>query len=283
MENQFEMEAIHGTEVRLRDGIAQIRKCSFKPEEHFINLEIDGQKKPRYYLTVDWRLFWLQLWCQENGKEYNVEEQPVVPIPGTAWIQTVCTVVIDGKIAGQGIGGINLNGPKGGDYAIQSCATIAKGRALANAGFGSVFTSASESESGGIEIPCDSGVAADFFVVQPQRIDSAYGNPIQASMTPQPQNPAAAPATAVFSEQSMQESQTFPAYPARQTTQTPVSLEYPKTREEALAFPVPIRGSWYGKPLSEVIAKDPGSVRYYAEKSRNGDLKQAARLILNMI
>ena len=101
MENTFEMETIHITEVTLREGIAQIRKCSFKPEEHFINLEIDGQKKPRYYLTVDWRLFWLQLWCQENGKKYCVEEQPVVILPGTTWIQTVCTVVIDGKIAGQ--------------------------------------------------------------------------------------------------------------------------------------------------------------------------------------
>ena len=70
MENTYEMEAIHSTEVKLRDGIAQIRQCSFRPEEHFINLEIDGQKKPRYYLTVDWRLFWLQLWCQENGMEY---------------------------------------------------------------------------------------------------------------------------------------------------------------------------------------------------------------------
>ena len=148
MESTYEMEAIHSTEVKLRDGIAQIRKCSFRPEEHFINLEIDGQKKPRYYLTVDWRLFWLQLWCQENGMEYCVEEQPVAILPGTTWIQTVCTILIDGKIAGQGIGGINLNGPKGGEYAIQSCATIAKGRALANAGFGSVFTSASESESG---------------------------------------------------------------------------------------------------------------------------------------
>ena len=115
MENTYEMEAIHSTEVKLRDGIAQIRQCSFRPEEHFINLEIDGQKKPRYYLTVDWRLFWLQLWCQENGMEYCVEEQPVVILPGTTWIQTVCTVVIDGKIAGQGIGGINLNQSQRGE------------------------------------------------------------------------------------------------------------------------------------------------------------------------
>lgn len=273
MENTYEMEAIRNSDVQLRDGIAQIRKCSFRPEEHFINLEIDGRKKPRYYLTVDWRLFWLQLWCQEKGKDYYVEEQPVTMIPGTTWIQTACSVFIDGRIAGRGIGGINLNGPKGGDYAFQSCATIAKGRALANAGFGSVFTSASESESGGIEIPCDSGTAADFFVFTPQQIDPAYGNPMQTT--------ASVPAM-TYAEQNYYEMPAAAAPPAKQATQTPITTGCPKTREEALAFLVPIRGAWFGKPMSEVIAKDPGAVRYYAEKSRNGDLKQAARLILNV-
>ena len=274
------MEAIRSSDVQLRDEIAQIRKCSFRPEEHFINLEIDGQKKPRYYLTVDWRLFWLQLWCQENGKDYYVEEQPVTMIPGTTWIQAACSVFIDGRIAGRGIGGINLNGPKGGDYAFQSCATIAKGRALANAGFGSVFTSASESESGGVEIPCDSGVAADFFVFQPQQIDPAYGNPMQTAILP-PMQTAAVP-DVPGADQYYSEMPAAAVPPVRQATQTPITAGCPKTKEEALAFLVPIRGAWFGKPMSEVIAKDPGSVRYYAEKSRNGDLKQAARLILNV-
>ena len=43
-----------------------LRKCSFEPRDHLINLEKDASKSPRLYLTVEWRVYWFQTWCQEN-------------------------------------------------------------------------------------------------------------------------------------------------------------------------------------------------------------------------
>ena len=155
---------------------------------------------------------------------------------------------------------------------------IAKGRALANAGFGSVFSSALDSENGA-DIPCDGGMGTDFFVFSPQWLGPTAGNPITGGFqatppatpakpdsTPQPSTPAFTPA--------------FVDQPVRQATTVPETGNAPKTREEALTFIVPMKGEWFGHPLGEVLAKRPKDVRFYAT-CRNADLKAAAKLVLN--
>ena len=256
-----------------------LRKCSFEPKEHLINLESDSNKRPRLYLTVEWRVYWFQTWCQENGKSYLIEERPVEIVSGTNFIQSSCTVYIDGEAAGHGIGGINLNGSKGGDYCIQSCATIAKGRALANAGFGSVFSSALDSENGA-DIPCDGGMGTDFFVFKPQWLGPTAENPITGSLQQTTSavaetktDPAPQPSAYVFAP-------TFAEQPVRQAATIPGTGNAPKTREEALKFIVPMKGEWFGHPLGEVLAKSPKDVNFYAT-CRNADLKAAAKLVLN--
>ena len=125
MESMEVMQAVSDTDLAIGADYV-LRKCSFEPKEHLINLESDSNKRPRLYLTVEWRVYWFQTWCQENGKSYLIEERPVEIVSGTNFIQSSCTVYIDGEAAGHGIGGINLNGSKGGDYCIQSCATDRK-------------------------------------------------------------------------------------------------------------------------------------------------------------
>ena len=277
MESMEVMQAVSTTDMTVGADYV-LRKCSFEPKEHLINLENDPNKNPRLYLTVEWRVYWFQIWCQENGKACLIEERPVEIVPGTNFIQSCCTVYIDGEAVGHGIGGSNLNGSKGGDYCIQSCATIAKGRALANAGFGSVFSSALDSENGA-DIPCDGGMGTDFFVFSPQWLGPTAGNPITGGFqttppavpakpdsTPQPSTPAFTPA--------------FVDQPVRQATTVPETGNAPKTREEALTFIVPMKGEWFGHPLGEVLAKRPKDVRFYAT-CRNADLKAAAKLVLN--
>jgi len=257
-----------------------LRKCSFEPKAHLINLENDPSKKPRLYLTVEWRVYWFQTWCQENGKRYLIEERPVDMVPGTNFIQSCCTVYIDGEAAGFGIGGINLSGSKGGDYCVQSCATIAKGRALANAGFGSVFSSALDSENGA-DIPCDGGMGTDFFVFSPQWLNPADNS--QASDQTQPAmkvtqstEPAKDPGKRLRSlyEPSFSENK------VKKVTTVPATANAPTTREEALKFIVPMKGEWFGHPLGDVLAKSPKDVQFYAS-CRNADLKAAANLVLN--
>ena len=55
------------------------------------------------------------------------------------------------------------------------------------------------------------------------------------------------------------------------------------TREDALKFTVPIRGKHFGEALGDVMGKDPGAVRYYAENPRYAgqEIQEAAKLVLN--
>ena len=275
MESMEVMQAINASDGA--KGVDyDLRKCSFEPQNHLINLESDPNRKPRLYLTVEWRVYWLQLWCKENGKGFLIEEQPVEPVPGTSFIQSRCSVYIDGEPAGHGIGGINLNGSKGGDYCIQSCATIAKGRALANAGFGSVFSSALDSENGA-EIPCDGGMGTDFFVFTPQQLGPTAGN---AAFSQVPNSNPEVKFAAALQSSAPAFAPDFPEQPSRRATVIPESGNAPRTREEALQYTVPMKGEWFGHPLGEVLAKSPKDVQFYAS-CRNADLKAAAKLVLS--
>ena len=280
MENWEVMQQISAADTPAGQDYA-LRRCSFDPKSHLINLEIDSNKKARLYLTVEWRVYWFQTWCQENGKSYLIEESPVESIQGTSFIQSRCTVYIDGEAAGHGIGGINLSGSKGGDYCIQSCATIAKGRALANAGFGSVFSSALDSENGA-DIPCDGGMGTDFFVFSPQWLGPKAD--VQAPISHQtaqeviPMSQMTPVSAAMPCSPGLP--QAFPARTVRQATAAPETGNPPKTREEALRFIVPMKGEWFGHPLGDVLAKSPKDVQFYAS-CRNADLKAAAKLVLN--
>ncbi len=272
------MQAINDSDPKGLNEYA-LRKCSFDPKSHLINLENDPGKKPRLYLTVEWRVYWFQIWCQENGKQYMIEERPVETVPGTSFIQSCCTVYIDGEAAGFGIGGINLSGSKGGDYCIQSCATIAKGRALANAGFGSVFSSALDSENGA-DIPCDGGMGTDFFVFTPQQLGPMYGSPIAGGLQ------SVLPATQTLKTEEAPKNwgaafaSGFPEQNSRQATAVPGSGKAPRTREEALQYIVPMKGEWFGHTLGEVLAKSPKDVHFYST-CRHTDLKAAAKLVLS--
>ena len=236
MENWEVMQQISAADTPAGQDYA-LRRCSFDPKSHLINLESDSNKKARLYLTVEWRVYWFQTWCQENGKSYLIEESPVESIQGTSFIQSRCTVYIDGEAAGHGIGGINLSGSKGGDYCIQSCATIAKGRALANAGFGSVFSSALDSENGA-DIPCDGGMGTDFFVFSPQWLGPKADN--QPPISPQTAQEVIPMGQMMPASAAMPCSpglpQAFPGRTARQATAAPETGNAPKIANRPAHF-----------------------------------------------
>lgn len=233
----------------LNPALATIRACSFNPGEHMIPITFKDGDAPNYYLEVKWRLFWFHQYCQEKGyASYSVEESPatIITCPSGSFVQTAAVVKIDGEVVGQGIGGVSLASTDI-QYAVQQAATIAKGRALANAGFGCVFTSAAASESGGSEIPCDSGLNGnDIFIMRNPE------NPLMISPVNQPKAP-----------------------------EKPKEPEM--TRDTALKFVVKVKGPNEGKTLGELMAKAPNSVRYFAENMRfsGTELQKAAKLVLN--
>lgn len=272
----------------LLPGVAELRKCrDFHPEEHFIKVSFQDSNRESYYLEVKWRTFWFLAYCEENGLRGRIEEHPVEILPGTNLVQAVCSVYIDGDLVGKGVGGTIL---RDNMYAVQQAATIAKGRALANAGFGTVFSSASTNESGGQEIPCDGGlrvdeVTADFFVrsrndPHNSMDDGEASDPTEADVAPAPvqTTPAPAPAPAQPAPAPVQ----FPKYQP-QFAAAPQTDDKPMTFEEARDFVVNINHEYKGKTLGEVYAlgfNGQRTIQYFAEKSRKADLKKAAQTYL---
>ena len=251
---------------QLLEGVSELRKCSFAPQDHFIRIRFKNSEDESFYLEVKWREFWFQTYCAENGIFGSIIENDAALIAGTQFLQASAEVLMDGKVAGRGVGGYYMSG-NDMEYAVQMAETIAKGRALANAGFGTVFTSASASENGGFEVPCDGGMkTSEFFVKRnpsnPMQVTTASLNDHQ-----QPDNDK--PATVAGEQESKV---------------TPKAEEEQKemTKEDAFRFKVPVRGKHFGEALGDVMGKDPKFVKYYAENPRfaNTELQKAANLIL---
>ena len=246
----------------------RMRECSFRPEDHLIEIAFEGKQEKNYYLEVKWRVVWFHVWCDEHGigeLDREIKEFPVKLIDGTNLLQAECAVVANGKELGTGIGAVLLAGDI--SYAVQQAATIAKGRALANAGFGTVFSTAIASENGGREIPADGGIGpSDMYVIRDP------SNPMIVQTVSEPQKD---PAGTTKAES---------ASPAPQPEKAPEKEpeKKPMTREDALSFKIPIRGQNYGIPLGEMLAKKPGTVKYYAEEARfaGSELQEAAKLVI---
>ena len=250
--------------LELREGVANLRKCSFRPEHYFVRIPgfHDGDEES-YYLEVKWREFWFHCYCDENNiQDRAIEELPVTLIAGTSFLQAESHVTMNGKIVGRGVGGYCIS-ENDMNYAVQIASTIAKGRALANAGFGTVFSSAKASENGGKEIPCDAGIRTSEFYVKRHP-----GNPMH-----------------VVAEDT--HTSNDDGKPVSQNSGTPVMQNADPsivmTRDEALRYKVQIRGKHFGEALGDVMGKDPKAVKYYAENPRyaGNDLQTAARLVLS--
>ena len=274
----------------LLPGFDQLRKCSFRPQDHLILVRFEGNQEQALYLEVKWRLIWLQTYCEELNLSYAVIEEEPKQIGND--ITSVCKVLINDKLVGQGTGGMRADSL----YAIQQAATIAKGRALANAGFGGVFAGASVSENGGLgEIPCDSGMRTSE-IFRPIDLNSPAQNeefPFKMDPAPEKQSPAKktterksrrntahteTPAPTV-NQPEPQPQPVQPAPQAQPTTQTQTKFEF--TEETARDFVVLVQGKWKNKTIGEVYAENPSSVQYFADKGRYPDLKAAAQAYLN--
>lgn len=227
----------------------------FVPSDHMIELPpFPGaqENETRLYLEVQWRLQWFLLYCQQHDIEAAVLElDPTFHFP-SGYVTASCEVVMNGKVVGRGVGGIDTSRYLRPEYGVQMAETIAKGRALANAGFGTLASS-STSESGGREEPCDSGISAALnFQRSPE-------NPMMAAAM------APAPASA------------RPERKAKTVAPAPAEEAKVMTREDALRVTSP-----KGEVLGDLIAKSPRAVQYYANNANYAGtvLQAAAKLVL---
>lgn len=259
------------------------RKCSYDPMQDLIDVTYDNDKHSAY-LQVPHRLIWFATYCAEKGFTGFVDDGDVKYIPELALMQATASVFINGTMVGRSSAGCAITA---GDYesinnAIQTAATRAKGRALANAGFGTPPTmEGGNPAEDGNNYPCDGGIPFQY----PQMVvnnGQVVQNPVMPPVNPMPYAGNSAPApnptstqappasSFPFGQQQMQMPQSAP--------QQPIGVAG-MTLEQAKAFVIP-SGRMKGKTMGEL---DIDTVKWYAEKCKsvnNPNLIVAAKLVL---
>lgn len=153
-------------EAGRRDYGLNPRPCSFRPEDYAITIREENGTESGY-LEVKYRVLWFQTYCREQHLTSYSIETDLAETVGNKYIQVIARVKINGEVVGSDIGGVYIGG-NASPQAVQRAATLAKGRALANAGFGAALAS----DAGGAdEVPCGSGYA----VKEPRRDDALSG------------------------------------------------------------------------------------------------------------
>lgn len=281
------------------------RKCSYDPMQDLIDVTYDNDKHSAY-LQVPHRLIWFATYCAEKGFTGFVDDGDVKYIPELALMQATASVFINGTMVGRSSAGCAITA---GDYesinnAIQTAATRAKGRALANAGFGTPPTmEGGNPAEDGNNYPCDGGIPFQY----PQMVvnnGQVVQNPVMPPVNPMPYAGNSAPApnptstqappasSFPFGQQQMQMPQSAPQQPAMTYPQQPpmaarqqqAPVQQPigvagMTLEQAKAFVIP-SGRMKGKTMGEL---DIDTVKWYAEKCKsvnNPNLIVAAKLVL---
>lgn len=235
--------------------------------------------KQELYLEVKYRVDWFLHYCQEKGILGTLKESITQLDVEHNLVMGACTVYMDGQEVAYAEAARSLTVDKFGNTAAdlintsaQTCCTIAKGRALANLGFGTVNGNQSED---GEELPPESGV------------------PLQGGTVPPLQQPLTGASTLLGLTGAAERTSAEEKKPAASNAgnsapsnrkSVPSSVPLPKTLAEAMAVKVPV-GLYKGKTLGEAYALDQTFVERitsdrFAGRDRHPALVAGAKIIL---
>ena len=241
------------SENNINDG-CKIRKCSFSPENYLKTIVQNDGYRTKYLLVQD-RVLWFQIYCAENGVKGLIDDSRIEYMPQLNMFQAICTVTINGEIVGQSSGSCVYAEDK--LKALECAATSAKGRALANAGFGTAmcYQDDPDVEQGN---QCDAGV----------EITEGWGNQSDVS-DEEPKNPM------------------VPEKRLIKTTMSDQDKTFPSTLAEAQSIILEIKNSPYeGKTLGEISALDSKYIKWLVESynpRKHPEYKEGAKIIMNNI
>lgn len=233
-----------------------VRKCSFNPAEHFIQIaSARGDGSVQDYLEVKYRVLWFQIYCEENGIKGFIDDSEVSIMPGLNLVRAVCSIYMNGELVAKAAGG-QMADESNGNTVIQTATTIAKGRALANAGFGTAMCAFEDNE----ETPCETGVDTNKTVPT----EPYSNNPLIVS------NRSNQPESSKISTQKDSVSD----------KETKTAMSTPTTVKEALKMVFSF-GNYKGRTMGEVNALDPQYIVFVANKlKRHPEFTTGAQLIL---
>ena len=255
-----------------------MRDCSFNPSKYAIEVSYDGATKERY-LEVKYRTQWFNTYCEEKGVVGFIDEHELRFVPELGMLIATVLIYMDKELVGKSVAGLPFQ-PEMAETmptAVQSVFTTAKGRALANCGFGL----GDADERAGETLPCDSGIKAgevketDVVVTPPKK----RGRPKKVKDSD--------PVPPVETKPSKEE--VIPAPQTQTQPQLPESEEYtPEDLEKALDVVIPM-GVYQGKTFRQIYEEDhnEGAILFYATSFNSPDpehqiLKWAGKVIAKM-
>ena len=174
---------------------ALTRKCGFVPQDHMITIQ--GNYGPEWYLKVQQRVLWFNIYCEEKGIKGFIDESeqgfftfPPNPAPGQVtylfYIATV-SIFMDNEVVAKSTVTMPVDFANEANFynGMKTAMTQAKGRALANCGFGTAGASTED----GLGEPCDAGVPVpqNMVVAQVPQNQHPTGMQVPDSQMPQPQ------------------------------------------------------------------------------------------------
>ena len=292
MKKLNESSVLNTKDETLANTARLLRQCSYDPAPDRILVNYGQGGQDELYLEVKFRMLWFLTWCKENGFNGFIDESEYEVIPSMGMVIAKAKVYVDGNLIGAAAASAVTNG----DYAhneklIQTAATSAKGRALADAGFGTI-SSGLPSESGEI-VPVDAGIKIirdpvnplvykkiavpaekapeEEAVEEPKKrarrkkaeieaektvSEPAEEQPAEEQTTEEPAEPEEAEPVA---EAPVQENPVTPAEPAAET-----APEHQMTLEEAREFVIPIGTKYKGRKVWELLAEDLKTAQWIA-------------------
>lgn len=276
------------TEVRTETS--SLRSCSFSPEKYMVEIQNTFTGKSEKYLPVNARIAWFLTYCKEH--RITPMFRPNVYFDRTVfqYIATV-EVLMNGEVVAIEQAAKVYNPKEPATYAaLMSAITAAKGRALADLGFGTLM---SEMDEGNDGIPADTGIPtlmetpcptdAD---APPERIPDWFADDEYPDFMVEPEaEPKSEPKVKTEPKRKPKE-KLVDAEPLPEFEPEPEKTLPKMSLEEARAFVVD-RGTQKGMTLGELAATKPTTVKFYAEKMNltetNAQLIAAAKVIVEEV
>lgn len=279
-------------EIVAKAAAVGYRRCSYNPADDAYVADLDGFRgeanNKAVNLYVNGRVKWFLTYCEENGIKGRIEESDVAILPEFPRLMMVTSrIYMNDELVADGIAGAIIN-PEDPNCAVvvQSCATKAKGRALANAGF----------NLNGIEdasdlVAPDTGVRLPTYMISGGQIVANPDNPVDATFVEDSGTGNLQTGTEHFSNIPFvrddeanvlpwEEELSSPATPVqkpepvaspepkRQKASTVGNQKVPTTVPEAQAFVLTIgHENVKGKTIGELAATDRNSLMFYSGRS----------------
>ena len=258
-----------------------VRACSYDAVSKLVDYTYESGRTEKY-LEVKYRVDWFNAYCKENNIEGYIDDSDIRYVPeAAAWIATA-TVYMDGKPVGKSSASKTIipGDMETGKVAVQTACTFAKGRALANAGFGTTATGVTATggcAEDGEFFTCDGGVPV---APTPENNPLMRAADAETKADKVPARRGRKPAAAPEQYAKVNTQDAAAPVPAANTDDSTMSVE--KARATVVQM-----GQFAGKTLGELALSNLDTIEWYASDNFNSSvpaniaLKEAAKVLLD--